>query len=137
MTTNYRSSAHNQKIELIFVIFACRRPAHAQNFSKWQHCNEWNGSVQLFFGTWKREVFEEKKNSFSIENDYIKSWWWCGLNADSIIEKPDTEKKFTLVIEQRDCANYILYIFRPFIALWSKIHKKKSFREVITVWING
>ena len=66
--------------------------------------------VSSYFLALGNEKFLKKKNSFSIENDYIKSWWWCGLNADSIIEQPDTEKKFTLVIEQRDCANYILYI---------------------------
>ena len=113
----------------LWFLLAAGLPAHAQNFSKWQHCNEWNGSVQLFFGTWKREVFE-KKNSFSIENDYIKSWWWCGLNADSIIEQSLTRKKNSLLSLSRGTVPIISYIFRPFIALWSKIHKKRHLEKL-------
>ena len=70
MTTNYRSSAHNQKIELIFVIFACRRPAGLHMHKTFQNDNiamNEIGAVQLFFGTWKREVFEEKKNRFQLK----------------------------------------------------------------------
>ena len=131
MTTNYRSSAHNQKIELIFVIFACRRLACT--------CTKLFKMTTLQWMKWKRPVifwnletrsFWRKKNSFSIENDYIKSWWWCGLNADSIIEQSLTRKKNSLLSLSRGTVPIISYIFRPFIALWSKIHKKRHLEKL-------
>ena len=79
---------------------------HMHNFSKWQRLQwmKWERPV-IFWHLETRRLFFfcEKKNPFSIENDYIKSW--CGLNAGF---RAWSGKKYTLVIEQH-CANYLVY----------------------------
>ena len=63
MTTNYRSSAHNQKIELIFVIFACRRPAGLHMHKTFQNDNIAMNEMEVssYFLALGNEKFLKKK----------------------------------------------------------------------------
>ena len=82
MTTNYRSSAHNQKIELIFVIFACRRPAHAQTFQNDNIAMNEMEASSYFLALGNEKFLKKKKFVFNwkrLHKVVMMMWIKCRL----------------------------------------------------------
>ena len=137
MTTNYRSSAHNQKIELIFVIFACRRPACT--------CTKLFKMTTLQSMKWKCPVifWHLETRSFWRKNKFVFNWkrlhkvvmmMWikCRLYYRAAWHG---KKIHSCHWAEGLCQLYLIYSDPSLHCGLKSI--KTSFREVITVWING